>query len=256
MLSGSASTPVVGDGRVFVAAFWPGGEPEDRPRLPSFDELLAQSDKNADGEVSKEELSPDLVLLRRSEIGEIFGAEIKLAGAFALFDANGDDRYDRREWTKAVDFSLHGREHGLIAIRPGGTGNVTKSHVAWREGRCVAEVPSPLFYRGRVYMLKDGGILSCLDAGTGRLLYRERLGPVGAYFSSPVAGDGKIYAASHRGTMVVCAAGDSFQRLGVNPFDEAMFATPAIAAGVMYIRTEKQLYAIHAPSSIGDGDGL
>jgi outer membrane protein assembly factor BamB len=105
-------------------------------------------------------------------------------------------------------------------------------------------------------MIKDGGILSCSDAGTGRLLYRTRLGSGGAYFSSPVAGDGKIYFASYSGVVVVVAAGDAFQRLAVNPFHEPILATPAIAEGVMYVRTEKQLYALGPPPSKGGGDGV
>jgi outer membrane protein assembly factor BamB len=98
-------------------------------------------------------------------------------------------------------------------------------------------------YRGQVYMIKDGGIVSCLEAASGRLLYRTRLGPRGAYFASPVAGDGKIYAASCSGVVTVLAAGDTFQVLAGNDLREPIFATPAIAAGKLYIRTQQRLYA-------------
>jgi outer membrane protein assembly factor BamB len=92
-------------------------------------------------------------------------------------------------------------------------------------------------------MVKDGGIVSCLDAQSGRVLYRTRLGPKGAYFASPVAGDGKIFAASHNGAIVVWTAGETFQRLAVNELHEPIFATPAIADGHLYVRTESRLYA-------------
>ncbi|MCU0874448.1 MAG: PQQ-binding-like beta-propeller repeat protein [Pirellulaceae bacterium] len=243
LLSAASSTPTVGDGRLFVAACWPGGEPEDRVRLPEFDPILSRYDANRDGKIDKKELPADLLIVRRAESGDIPGAEIRLADVFPFFDADADEQYERAEWDKAVAFSEHGREHGLLAIRPGGRGEVTKSHTIWRESRSVSEVPSPLVYDGRVYMVKDGGIISCLDATSGRLQYRTRLGPRGAYFSSPVAGDGKIFAASHNGAIVVLAAGETFQRLAVNELHEPIFATPAIAAGRLYVRTESRLYA-------------
>ena len=243
VLSAASSTPTVGDGRLFVAACWPGGELEDRVRLPGFDQILPRCDANRDGKIGKGELPAGLLIVRRTESGDILGAEIRLADVFAFFDADGDERYERAEWNQAVAFSQQGREHGLLAIRPGGRGDVTASHVAWRESRSVAEVPSPLVCGGRVYMVKDGGILSCLDAQSGRLLYRTRLGPTGAYFSSPVAGDGKIFAASYSGSLVVFAAGDAFQRLAVNDLQESILATPAIADGQLYVRTAQRLYA-------------
>jgi hypothetical protein len=243
MLSAAASTPTVAGDRLFVAACWPGGEPEDRVPLPEFDQMLAKCDANGDGRIGKQELPLDLLIVRRAEVGEILGAEIPLARVFDFFDTDGDGRYDRAEWARAAAFSQRGREHGLLAIRPGGQGDVKESHVAWREDRGVAEVPSPLVYRGQVYMVKDGGILSSLDAASGRLLYRTRLGPRGAYFASPVAGDGKIYAASYSGVVTVLAAGETFHCLASNDLHEPILATPAIAAGKLYIRTQQRLCA-------------
>ncbi|NLF69009.1 MAG: PQQ-binding-like beta-propeller repeat protein [Candidatus Anammoximicrobium sp.] len=243
MLSAAASTPTVTGDRLFVAACWPGGEPEDRIPLPEFDQSLAKYDADADGKISKRELPADLPIVRRAEVGGIVGAEIPLARAFGFFDTDGDERYDRAEWSRAVAFSQRGREHGLLAVRPGGQGDVTRSHVAWRETRSVAEVPSPLVYRGQVYMVKDGGIVSCLDAASGRLCYRVRLGPRGAYFASPVAGDGKIYTASYGGIVTVFAAGPTFQLLAANDLQEPILATPAITAGKLYVRTQHRLYA-------------
>jgi outer membrane protein assembly factor BamB len=226
------SSPCIWGDRIFLTAF-------DR----DAQQLQTLCVDRADGKIGKGELPAGLLIVRRTESGDILGAEIQLAEVFAFFDADGDERYERDEWDRAVAFSQHGREHGLLAIRPGGQGDVTTSHVAWREGRSVAEVPSPLVYGGRVYMVKDGGILSCLDAQSGRLLYRTRLGPTGAYFSPPVAGDGKIYAASYSGSLVVFAAGDTFQRLAVNDLQESILATPAIADGQLYVRTAQRLYA-------------
>ena len=130
-----------------------------------------------------------------------------------------------------------------MAIKPGGHGDVTKTHVRWRHERALPEVPSPLYYRGRVYMVRDGGLISCLDAKTGQLLYRERVGAAGVYFSSPVAGDGKVYVASQRGVITVLAGGDAFKVLARNDLGEPIQATPALVDGKLYVRTEKHLYA-------------
>jgi len=254
LLSAASSTPTVSDGRLLVAACWPGGEPEDRVPLPEFDQLLARCDANRDGRIARQELPADLLIVRRAESGDIPGAEIRLADVFPFFDTDADQVYERGEWDKVVTFSRQGREQGLLAIRSGGRGDVTSSHVVWREDRSVSEVPSPLVYDGRVYMVKDGGLVSCLDADSGRLLYRTRLGPKGAYFASPVAGDGKLFAASHNGALVVWAAGDTFQRLAVSEFEEPIFATPAIAAGSVYVRTASGLYAFRLPLRSSGGN--
>src|SRR5207248_1394959 len=105
-------------------------------------------------------------------------------------------------------------------VRPGGQGDLTQQAVAWKEKRALPEVPSPLYYQGQIYLVKDGGIVSCLDAKTGKLRYRERLGAAGFYYSSPVAGDGKIYAASLQGVVSVFQAGDKFEVLGKTDLGE------------------------------------
>jgi outer membrane protein assembly factor BamB len=137
-------------------------------------------------------------------------------------------------------------EHGLTAVRLGGEGDVTESHVAWRETRNVAEVPSPLLLDGRLYMVANGGLLSCFEAESGKLLFRKRLGAGGAYFASPVAGDGKTYLASNEGKVTVIAPGDSLEILAQNDLGEPILATPAIADGKIYIRTDGALYAFGA----------
>jgi outer membrane protein assembly factor BamB len=91
--------------------------------------------------------------------------------------------------------------------------------------------------------VKDGGIASCFDAATGRVLYRERLGPAGFYYASPVAGDGKVYAVSLKGVVTVFRAGDRCEVLAENDLGESISATPALADGKLYVRTEGNLYA-------------
>jgi outer membrane protein assembly factor BamB len=246
--SNACATPVVGGGRLFVSTWMIGGEPTDRVQLPTFDEMLKLYDKNKDGMISKDEFPGDLSFLKRVDAGDIPGADVKIKPFFDMLDMNKDGQISRLEWAMAEAFAKRTVEHGLFAIKPGGKGDATATHVVWRDPKATPEVPSPLYYRGRVYQVRDGGIVSCLDAETGKLVYRERLGPSGAYFSSPVAGDGKIYAASQKGVVVVFEAGDSFKVLARNDLQEPVVATPALVDGVVYLRTEKHLYAFGRPA--------
>jgi outer membrane protein assembly factor BamB len=244
LTSEACSSPVAADGRVFVATWVHAGEPENVVELPTFDELLKKHDKNGDGKLSKNEIPADLALIRRTESGDLPGAALTVHLFFDMFDRNHDGMIDKGEWELSkLLFKMMPSEHGLLAVKLGGKGNVTGTHVAWKEKRGLPEVPSPLVYRGRVYLVKEGGIVSCLDAATGKLVYRERLGATGAYFASPVAGDGKLYAIAHAGVVSVFAAGDRLTVLARNDLGEHVLATPAVADGKLYVRTENHLYA-------------
>jgi len=118
-----------------------------------------------------------------------------------------------------------------------------QANIAWSERRGVPGVPSPLYYDGRLYTFKDGGLVFCRVAETGELLYSERLGILGYYSSSPVAADDKIYIASAEGVVVVLQAGEKFNVLATNELDGAILATPALVGGNIYVRTGSQLYA-------------
>ena len=120
------------------------------------------------------------------------------------------------------------------------------SPIAWQHPHGVPECPSPLYYRGRVYLIKNGGIASCLDARSGEVRYQERIGARGPRYSSPVVGDGKIYAASARGVVSVYQAGDELKVLAHNDLGERIMATPALVDGRVYVRTAAHLYAFGA----------
>jgi outer membrane protein assembly factor BamB len=131
----------------------------------------------------------------------------------------------------------------VAAVRPGGKGDVTETHVAWSEHKGTPGVPSPLYYKGRIYTFQNGGIAYCRAADTGKLLFGGRLGALGDYYSSPVAANDKIYIASMEGVVVVLAAGDELKVLATNKLDGGILATPAVVDGKLYVRTEGHLYA-------------
>jgi outer membrane protein assembly factor BamB len=104
-------------------------------------------------------------------------------------------------------------------------------------------------YRGVLYTLKEGGILTSFDPETGEILKQGRLeGAPGAYYSSPVASDGKIYAVSEEGRVAVVRAGAQWELLSVNALDEGSKSTPAIVDGRLYIRTYSALYCFQQKS--------
>ncbi len=126
---------------------------------------------------------------------------------------------------------------------------MTSKSLLWRYTKSLPNAPSPLVYNGIVYLLKEGGIFTALDGATGEVRKQARLtGALDQYFASPVAGDGKIFAISQTGHLVVLRAGADWEILAVNDLDEECYATPALADGRVYVRTRSALYAFAAPA--------
>src|SRR4029453_7408265 len=105
----------------------------------------------------------------------------------------------------------------LLAVRPGGKGVVTDSHVAWRAKRSVPNKPSILLVDDLIFMMDDGGIASCLDAKTGAEIWQERV--QGAYSASPIYADGKVYFFSEEGKTTVIEAGRAFKKMAENKLE-------------------------------------
>jgi len=143
-------------------------------------------------------------------------------------------------------------EMPLFVIRAGATGDITlpegktsSQHVLWSRQRVGPYMPTPLIYRGYLYILRNQGILSCYELASGEEKYTERIPHQGSGFSgSPVAADGKIYLPSEDGDIFVVTAGPSFRLAGKNPVGQLLMATPAISDGIMFVRAEHELFAI------------
>ena len=136
-------------------------------------------------------------------------------------------------------------ENVMIALKPGGHGELTTNNLAWKQTVGLPYVPSPLFYEGRVYLVRDGGMVSSFDAKTGNPYYeKERLDAAGNYYASPVAADGRIYFISLNGRVSVVAAGGGQPKiLGHADFGERICATPALVGKTLYMRTASALFA-------------
>ncbi|MEM7234000.1 MAG: nucleoside hydrolase, partial [Planctomycetota bacterium] len=182
-------TPTVGpDGTLYVTSWTSGGDANDRFDVPSFDDFVKENDKDGNslivrGEVPDGPLKPRFNQIDRDKSGEVTRAEYETM---------------RGIMQKATNT--------CVAIRPGGRGDVSKTHVAWQHGKKLPYVPSPIVVDGVVFLAKKGGIVSSLDAKTGKVLKEGRVSAQGSYYASPVAGDGKIYLLNQRGDLSVISA--------------------------------------------------
>ena len=143
-------------------------------------------------------------------------------------------------------------ERPIFVVKAGARGDLTlpegqtsSAAVAWSRTGRGSYMPTPLAYRGVLYVLANNGLLDAYDLRTGEELYRQRLPLVGSGFSaSPVAADGKLYLSNEDGEMLVVAAGPKFEHLATNSMGELLMATPALSEGVMYVRSAKSLFAV------------
>ncbi|QDU30921.1 outer membrane biogenesis protein BamB [Anatilimnocola aggregata] len=218
-------TPVIGDDQhLYVAGWSAGGDPGERIALDAFDKVAPEYDQDKNGTFEEAEL-PKGALRQR----------------FTQCDRDKDGKVTRAEYDE-FRMLFDQSQNVVLAIAPGGQGDISESHVRWRFSRYVPFCASPLYYQGRVFTVKDGGILTCLDAKTGEPKRTARVSGTGDYFCSPVAGDGKVYLLSQEGKLTVASAEDQWKTLGTGDFGEEAYATPAIADSKLYIRTAGHLY--------------
>jgi outer membrane protein assembly factor BamB len=225
--SGCCPSPVTADGTLFFAGWSPGGPDDKEMQMPTYDAMLKDLDANKDGALNREE------------------GEKAFQGFFDNQDTNKDGKVTRDEWDAILKFMSEGK-NSAFALKPGGNGDVTTSHVLWMKTKGLPYIASAIVYRGHYVMVKDGGIVTAYDTKTGTEVYQERIAAAGKYYSSPVAANGHIYFTTlDDGTISVLKAGSDKPELVVkNPkLGERTAATPAIADNALYVRTEKHLYA-------------
>ena len=134
------------------------------------------------------------------------------------------------------------RSGPYMALRTGGQGDVSKSHIKWRVATGAPYVTSVVYYDGLVYMANGAGIVRCIDGETGERVWQERIG--GIFSASPAAADGKIYLLAEDGEMVVLEAGRELKVLSRNRIEERTVASPAISNGQLFIRTDDHLVCV------------
>ena len=136
---------------------------------------------------------------------------------------------------------------GLLAIRPGGSGNITHTHIAWKTPKGSPFVPSPVLDGDYLYIVNDMvAVATCFEAQTGKVMSQGHLGQARreGFSASPVAADGKIFFTNDDGETFVLKAGPAFKLLHINRLNEQVHASPALVDGRWYFRTRKHLIAI------------
>src|SRR5262245_60433776 len=155
MPSGCCTSPVTAGGNLFFAGWSPGGPDDKENQMPTFDALLKDLDKNKDGKLSRE------------EAGKAF------EGFFDNMDDNRDGKITRDEYEVVLKFMAEGK-NSAFALKPGGSGDVTRSHMLWKQEKGLPYVASAIVYRGQHVMVKDGGIVTAYDARSGKEVYSGR----------------------------------------------------------------------------------
>jgi len=130
----------------------------------------------------------------------------------------------------------------FLAIRPDGTGDVTKTHIQWRNGQSAPYVPSPIAIAGYFLAVSDSGIASCFDAATGQRQWRERIGR--GHSAALAAAGGLVYFVSDAGVTRIVRPGPEFELVAENPIGERCYASPAISGGQILLRGERHLFCI------------
>jgi outer membrane protein assembly factor BamB len=221
-----AALPLVAGDSVYTVE--PVGE-----AAPSFSQMLSQFDKNKDG---------------RIQLTEVEGEGVNQQIMYRLFKAidthagDGDGVLTEEEFNRS--FSPEQSAGGLVRVRLNGQGDVSTTHVQWRHTRGLPYVTAPLLYENILYVIRNGGILTTFHPETGKVLREARLkDALGEYYASPVAADGKIYFVSKEGKITVIKAGQDWEVLSTGDLDEQVIATPAIAGGRIFVRTQEHLYS-------------
>jgi outer membrane protein assembly factor BamB len=245
----TVGVPVIGDGLLFAGAAALGGRGDDKlDAAGTWKMTVDEFDKNHDNQIQREEMTKGFAFIQRPELPKDnpgYGLPVRsMDTLLRIFDHNKNRIISEAEWMQTMSgFAAHSRPY-LVAIRPGATKDARKSHLAWEIRRGIPETPSILYCQGKLYLLRAGGVLTCLEASTGKELFRERIGAVGQYTASPIVAGDKIIAASVRGVVTVIQVDDKLKVLARNKFGEKIFATPAVAENKIYLRTTGHFYAL------------
>ncbi|MBN2130676.1 MAG: PQQ-binding-like beta-propeller repeat protein [Sedimentisphaerales bacterium] len=255
----TVTVPVAGEGLIFVSAAALGGRGDNEwDAAGTWKFTVEQFDRNRDNQIQRDEMTKGFAFIQRPELPRDnpgYGLPIRdMDVLLRIFDHDKNRIISEAEWMQTMSgFAAHSQPN-LVAIRPGATKDARPSHVAWEIQRGIPEAPSLLYCHQRLYLLRDGGLLTCLRASTGKELFRERIGAPGQYIASPIVAGDKLVAASARGVVTIIQVDDQLKVLARNDFGEKIFATPAIAENKMYVRTVGHLYAVGERDAPDKGD--
>ena len=219
------STPVIYNGMVFINGYaTPMNQPGSQLKIPAFDEALSKFDTNKDRLLEESELPKEVPY-----------------DWFSFIDLKKDGQLDKDDWS-FFEAAL-ASENSVLGIRLSGHGDMTAANTVWKYYRYVPQLPSPLVYRDRLYLINDIGFVTIFKPSDGSVIKEGRLTGGGSqFYASPVGADGKIYFISRGGKVSVLYADGTIDIQSISDLKEECYATPAIADGRIYIRTVGNLY--------------
>ena len=220
------------------------------------DRSVAWNDENVPGQMAKD---GDLRKAHCTPLLVQAGGKRQLITAGAKAAYGYDPRTGKELWRVRYDawsaspmpvfgqglafiISGFGGKTELLAVRPDGAGDVTDTHVAWRYDAMVARTASPVLVDKSLYMVSDDGMVTCLEAATGKQLWRSRI--AGNYAASPIYADDRLYFFNQQGRTFVLQPGPGPAVLKTNSLDAGFMASPAVAGNAFYLRTKTHLYRI------------
>ena len=221
----TCSTPVFSKNKLYLAA-WTYGVGVSR--IPDFSELLQEGDNNNDGVLSKNEAPP--------------GSPAKIH--FPYVDADKDGVITNNEYDSLSDI-FRNSKNTLMALDVS-NGATKEPTILWKFYKGLPYVPSPIVYREKVYIVKNGGMVSAFDQHTGKVFFQqERLGAIGDYYASPIAVGNRILFISQQGILTELAASEQFEIRSQLDLKETVFATPAISHNSVIVRTSASLVSFN-----------
>jgi outer membrane protein assembly factor BamB len=256
---GYASSPLLHEDSLYVQVLH-GMKTDDPSYLLRIDKVSGKTRWRVERPTTAERESPDSyttpALLKYGSTVEIVvtGGDAvtghDLATGKELWRANGLNPTNNQAYRiVASPFIADGiiyaptRERPMLALKPGGRGDVLKSHVVFSFDS-GPDVPTPVSDGTYLYVVRDNGVMFCLDAKTGKTIYGPQRLPPATYSGSPVLADGKIYVINEDGVTAVIKAGPTFELLAANDLGEYTLSSPAISDGQIFLRTDTGLYAI------------
>jgi outer membrane protein assembly factor BamB len=219
-------------------------------RSVDYKDVLPNGKFEADGDWRKAFATPHVAAINGKDVLFSQGAK----AAYAYQPENGSEIWRVEERTShsagtrpvignGMVFIPSGWSKGqLLAIKPDGKGDITESHVAWRNTKGIPKKPSLTLVGDLLFMVDDSGVAGCVEAVTGKEVWRERVG--GNTSASPLYADGRLYFFNEEGKTSVVEAGREFKKLAENPLADGFMASPAVSGKALFLRTKTSLYRI------------
>jgi outer membrane protein assembly factor BamB len=247
--------PVIGPDHIYASSAM-GGIAEENPDLEPLWKAMLFFDANQDQKIATNEITEHFTFPLRPEVPPThpgFGVPVpsdpsrraeRQRSIFNNIDKDRDGIWTREEFI--ANLGPRPFKPWLAAIRPPEsniTGDITDTHIAWELRRSIPELPSPIFHQDRLYLVRNGGILTCINAATGKIIYDERLNAPGQYSASPVIASDHLYLVSNNGLLTVVKTADTFQPVSQHNLGDRAFVTPALDQDTLYLRSKTHLIA-------------